>query len=87
MPYVIAKPCVGVKDTACIVVCPTDVIHPTPAEAEFTSVDQLYIEPTQCIDCMLCAGECPVNAIFADHDVPEEWQDFIEKNAAWYRRS
>jgi hypothetical protein len=29
MAFVITKPCIGVKDTACIVVCPVDVIHPT----------------------------------------------------------
>jgi ferredoxin len=85
MAYVIAQPCIGVKDTACVVVCPVDVIHPTKDEAEFDAADQLYIEPTHCIDCGLCAGECPVNAIFADVDVPEAWHGFIEKNAAWYR--
>src|SRR5947207_14945431 len=85
MAYVITKPCIGVKDTACIVVCPMDVIHPTKDEAEFAEVDQLFIEPTGCIDCGLCVGECPVKAIFQDSDVPAEWSDFIEKNAAHYR--
>ena len=86
MAYVIAQPCVGVKDTACVVACPVDVIHPTKDEAAFASAEQLYIDPANCIDCGLCVDECPVRAIFAEEDVPEEWHDFIEKNAAYYRK-
>lgn len=86
MAYVIAKPCIGVKDTACIAVCPVDVIHPRPDEPDFAAAEQLYIEPDPCINCGLCATECPVSAIFHDNDVPPEWADFIEKNAAYFRR-
>ena len=28
MTYVIAEPCIGVKDTACVDACPVDCIHP-----------------------------------------------------------
>jgi NAD-dependent dihydropyrimidine dehydrogenase PreA subunit len=35
MPYVIAEPCIGVKDTVCADVCPVDVIHPRRDEADF----------------------------------------------------
>ena len=28
MAYVIGEPCIGVKDTACVDVCPVDCIHP-----------------------------------------------------------
>jgi ferredoxin len=86
MAYVIAQPCIGVKDTACIVVCPVDVIHPAKDEGGFAEAEQLYIEAEHCIDCGLCAGECPVNAIFADSEIPAEWAHFIEKNAAYYRK-
>ena len=85
MAFVIAEPCIGVKDTACLVVCPVDCIHPRPDEEGFAAAEQLYIEPDPCIDCGLCAQECPVNAVFADDDLPAEWRDFIEKNAAHYR--
>ena len=85
MAYVIAQPCIGVKDTACIAVCPVDVIHPTPEEADFATALQLYINQDECIHCDLCAQECPVNAIFPDTDLPAEWVHFIEKNAAYYR--
>ena len=86
MAYVIAKPCIGVKDTACVVVCPVDVIHPTKEEAGFAAVDQLFINAPECICCGLCVAECPVNAIFEEEDLPAEWASFVEKNAAYYRK-
>lgn len=54
MPYVIAEPCIGVKDTACVDACPADAIHPRADEADFSSVNQLYIHPIDCIDCGAC---------------------------------
>jgi ferredoxin len=86
MAYVIAKPCIGVKDTACVAVCPCDCIHPTPNEKGFASAEMLLIDPVACIDCNLCAGECPVQAIFPQDDVPAEWAEFIERNAVYYRQ-
>jgi len=85
MAYVIAKPCIGAKDTACVVICPTDCIHPTKDEPGFESAPQLYIDPNVCIDCGLCVDECPVNAIFAEQDLPSEWAEFIGLNAEYYR--
>ena len=86
MAFVITKPCIGVKDTACVVVCPVDVIHPTKDEPGFAAAEQLFIDPEHCITCGLCVAECPVQAIFAEEDVPGEWARFIEKNAAYYRK-
>jgi NAD-dependent dihydropyrimidine dehydrogenase PreA subunit len=85
MAYVIAQPCIGVKDTACVTVCPVDCIHPRNDAAGFAAVDQLFIDPEVCIDCGHCVHECPVNAIFPEEDVPAEWASFIEKNAAYFR--
>ncbi|HET6250375.1 MAG TPA: 4Fe-4S binding protein [Tepidisphaeraceae bacterium] len=85
MAYVIAKPCIGVKDTACVTICPMDCIHPTKDEPAFAAADQLFIDPDVCIDCGLCVDECPVSAIFAAEDTPAEWADFIEKNANYFR--
>src|SRR5213592_3182414 len=50
MAYVIAEPCIGTKDTACVDVCPVDCIHPRKDEPEFAAETQLYIHPTECID-------------------------------------
>jgi ferredoxin len=87
MAYVIAQPCIGVKDTACVAVCPVDCIHPTKDEPDFAAAEMLYIDPDTCTGCGLCVDECPVRAIFADDEVPAQWASFIERNAAHYRRS
>src|SRR5438874_8118082 len=36
MAYVIAEPCIGTKDTACVDACPVDCIHPKKEDARFT---------------------------------------------------
>jgi NAD-dependent dihydropyrimidine dehydrogenase PreA subunit len=54
MAYVIAEPCIGTKDTACVDVCPVDCIHPRKDEAGFEAETQLYIHPDECIDCGAC---------------------------------
>ena len=85
MTYVICEPCVDVKDTACVDVCPVDCIHPTPDNEEFFEEEvQLYIDPEECIDCGVCEPECPVEAIYAEDDVPEEWESFIATNADFF---
>ncbi|MCX5662944.1 MAG: ferredoxin family protein [Planctomycetota bacterium] len=86
MAYVIAEPCIGTKDTACVVNCPVDCIHPTKEEAEFATVKQLYIDPDPCIDCGLCVDECPVKAIFPEEDLPSEWASYVETNAAYFKK-
>ena len=86
MVYVIAAPCIGVKDNSCVEVCPVDCIHPTPDEAEHAEVEQLYIDPEECIDCDACVEACPVDAIFPEDQLPDEWSAFTELNAAHYRR-
>jgi ferredoxin len=85
MAYVIAEPCIGTKDTACVNVCPVDCIHPRKDEGDFEGSIQLYIDPDTCIDCGACVPECPVSAIFPLDDVPDNWRDYIDKNADWYK--
>jgi NAD-dependent dihydropyrimidine dehydrogenase PreA subunit len=86
MAHIIAEPCIGTKDTACVAVCPVDCIHPTKTEADFASADMLYIEPDVCIDCGLCVDECPVKAIFPQEDLPAEWSKYIQINADYYKK-
>jgi ferredoxin len=86
MAYIIAEPCIGVKDTACTEVCPVDCIHPKKDEADFEKEEQLYIDPDECIDCGACEPVCPVSAIFPESSLPEKWKSFIEKNANYYKR-
>jgi NAD-dependent dihydropyrimidine dehydrogenase PreA subunit len=86
MTYVIAEPCIGVKDYSCVEVCPVDCIHPTEVEEDFAEAPQLYIDPEECIDCDACVEACPVDAIFAEDQLPDEWQNFVQINADYYRR-
>jgi len=86
MTYIITEPCVNVKDTACVDVCPVDCIHPRKDEAEFPGVTQLYINPDECIDCGACEPACPVSAIFPEEEVPEKWKHFIQINYDYYRK-
>lgn len=76
MAHVITEPCIGVKDAACVDVCPVDAVQEGP--------DQHFINPDECIDCGACEIECPVEAIFSVDEVPEKWQHFIEKNAEFF---
>ena len=41
----------------------------------------MVIHPDECIDCALCEPECPVEAIFAEDEVPEGQEIFLELNA------
>jgi ferredoxin len=71
MTYVITEPCKGVKDAACVEVCP---------------VDMYYIDPEECIDCGACLPVCPVEAIYPDDDIPEGQEQYLEVNAAFYQK-
>lgn len=73
MTYVVIEECIKCKLTDCVDVCPVDCFHEGP--------NFLVIDPEECIDCTLCEPECPVGAIFADDDVPEGQENFIELNA------
>ena len=53
MTYIIAEPCVEVKDKACVEVCPVDCIHPVDGDGE----PMLYIDPDECIDCGACGRD------------------------------
>ena len=46
----------------------------------------LYIDPEECIDCDACVESCPVDAIFPEDQLPEQWGRFTALNADYYRR-
>jgi len=80
MTYVITEPCIDVLDRSCVEVCPVDCIH------EEEGVDRkLYIDPDECIDCGACEPVCPVTAIFAEDDVPEQYAEYTELDAKWFK--
>lgn len=72
MTYVVTEACIKCKHTDCVDVCPTDAFREGP--------NFLVIDPEECIDCTLCVAECPVDAIFADDDVPDDQRQFIALN-------
>ena len=72
MTHVVTSACVGHKYQDCVAVCPVDAFR----ELE----TYLVIDPDDCIDCGACIPECPVEAIFAEEDVPEDLIEWIEKN-------
>jgi|SRR5947209_13494343 len=76
--YVIAEPCVGVKDGSCADVCPVDCIHTTP------QADMYFIDPDECIDCGVCVPECPVDAIYPADELPGPWEDFTRINGDFF---
>ena len=73
MAFVVTENCIKCKFTDCVDVCPVDCFHEGP--------NFLVIDPEECIDCTLCEPECPANALFAEDEVPEDQQAFIELNA------
>lgn len=72
MTHVVTESCIKCKHTDCVDVCPVDCFREGP--------NFLVIEPDECIDCAVCIPECPVNAIYAEEDVPENQRAFIALN-------
>jgi NAD-dependent dihydropyrimidine dehydrogenase PreA subunit len=82
MAYVITDTCT--KDELCVQACPVDCIHPKQDEGDFADAPQLYVNPNDCIDCGACVPVCPTNSVFALDDLPAEFSQFTDLNAAHY---
>src|SRR5580692_2607196 len=65
MTHTVCEPCYDCKYTDCVAVC--------PVECFYQDDTMLYIDPADCIDCEACVPECPVEAIFAEANVPAQW--------------
>ena len=72
MAYIVAEPCINCRYTDCVEVCPVDCFYEGP--------NFLAIHPDECIDCNACVPVCPVEAIFADDELPEKWSHYTEWN-------
>lgn len=73
MAFVVTESCIKCKYTTCVEVCPVDCFHEGP--------NFLAIDPDECIDCALCESECPVNAIYAEDELPDNQKQFLQLNA------
>ncbi len=78
MAFVVTEACIRCKYTDCVDVCSVDAFREGP--------NSHVIDPDECIDCAVCAPECPVSAIYAEDDVPGHKQHFTPLNAELSRQ-
>ena len=81
MSHIIGNKCIGVKDGACIEVCP---IENCIVEGE----DSMYINPETCIDCGACLFECPVEAIYDTEEdaIANEGVEVVHNNYNFFNQ-
>jgi ferredoxin len=72
MTFVVTESCIQCKYTDCVAVCPMACF--------FEGANFLVINPDECIDCSMCVPECPVNAIVAEHEIPDDQIHFVKLN-------
>ncbi len=73
MTHVVTEACIACKHTDCVDVCPVDAFR--------AGKNMLVIDPDVCIDCAVCIPECPVEAIYAEEDLPAGQQEYVQLNA------
>ncbi len=73
MAYVVIDNCTDCRYTDCVEVCPVDCFY--------ADATMLYINPDECIDCGACEPACPVEAIFAEDDLPDDKNKWLKINA------
>ena len=73
MTHVVSDACIRCRYTDCVDVCPVDCFR--------EGSNFLVIDPDEFIDCAVCIPECPVGAIYAEEDLPEDQKIFAGINA------
>ena len=76
MTYIVTERCVNSRYTECVADCPVDCFY------EITNPHMLIINPDECIDCDACVALCPVNAIYPEAEVPDDFEEWVGKNDA-----
>ncbi|MEX3953683.1 ferredoxin FdxA [Paraburkholderia sp. EG287B] len=74
MAYVVTEACIRCRYTDCVEVCPTDCFREGP--------NFLVIDPDECIDCGVCAPECPIDAIVSADEIDDSQRQFVDLNIA-----
>lgn len=72
MAYIVTENCDGCRFTDCVTACPVNCFY--------GDGKMLYINPDECVDCNACVPECPVQAIFADVDLPPDQAHWTQIN-------
>lgn len=99
MSFTVTKPCIGCLDQSCVQVCPVDCFYLAPLftrnsilglisagrDEPSKEAGMLMIHPEECTSCGVCETECPVEAIYEDCSVPEEYQDWVGINIRYTR--
>ena len=55
---------------------PWDRLEPYKARAR--------AHPDECVDCGACEPVCPVEAIFYEDDLPEQWKEYYKANVDFF---
>jgi len=76
LTYVIAQPCIDVKDKSCVEQCPADCIY--------EGARAMYINPHECIECGACEAACPMEAVYHEGDLPPEYVPFMDSNRDFF---
>jgi NAD-dependent dihydropyrimidine dehydrogenase PreA subunit len=76
MTYVISSACVDVMHKSCVQECPVDCIY--------EGARSLYINPDECVDCGACKLACEAGAIVYETDLPDDEQQHLADNAAFF---
>lgn len=79
MTYVIGRACVDVMEKSCVQECPVDCIY--------EGARSLYINPDECVDCGACKLACRVGAIYYETDLPDDEQQHLADNAAFFHHT
>jgi NAD-dependent dihydropyrimidine dehydrogenase PreA subunit len=74
--YVIGRACVDVMHQACVQECPADCIY--------EGIRAMYINPDECVDCGACRLICDADAIYYETDLPEDQQQHLADNGAFF---
>lgn len=79
MTYIIAEPCVDLKDMARVEECPVDCIY--------EGQRSLYIHPDEGVDCGACEAVRPVEAIYYEDDTPRRMGRILQRQRRILRRT
>jgi ferredoxin len=55
-----------------------------PKIKSYQGTRMLYVHPDECVDCGACEPVCPVDAIYHEDDLPDQWSGYSQINADFF---